>query len=169
MGKYTDEQIYANRVKAVEFLKKGRKKANGALIQGGSRCNIGWLAEAMEIPKDSRSVGFLDGTDYNGDENVENAQAPAELVEMLGLHDENGSIDGDWDDAKDNPFVLAAKKAGYKRKFKDWKTDPNSIIELNDSTGCSIRQFGHILDHMICGGDDTPWKAIGKPKKGKKK
>jgi hypothetical protein len=157
--KYTDEEIYANRVKVVEFLKEGRRKAHGSLIQGGSRCNIGWMAEALELPKNNGY--FVDGNGM-----VNNSSAPEQLVSMLGLNNSSGGLSGNYNDPKKNPFFMALEKAGVKKKPSNWAENPMSIISLNDETGTTIRQLGLILDQMVCGGPGTPWKAIGKkPKK----
>lgn len=147
MDKLSDQEIYDNRLKAVEYLMQpGLKKATGVLenINTGGRCCLGHMCVALGV---ERSEDKLCDPQYRvGFGKVgEHFLAPIELQRLIGL---NGS---DGEAAIDYPLQ---PKGMIKRKYF------YTLSELNDESRISSQSIGKYLKSVILGGPNTPWIKI---------
>lgn len=128
----TREEILANRMKWVKFLKQPkRKKAIGVLDSGGGhRCCLGHGCYVLGVerrPNPFVTNAFLYGEDFA------DTLAPDEFVEMVGLYDEEG-----------HPL----------------DTGP-SLAARNDSTKMTPQQIGAWIEERITGEQpDSPFKPL---------
>lgn len=132
---YTREEIYANRLKWIEFLLvPGRKKAISVLDEGnGYRCCLGHACFVLKLTR-TKNV-HLDGNFYYDNEGE---VAPSKLIEMVGLWDENGT--------SDNRVPLIGQE--------------NNLASLNDETDATPKEIGEYLMTVIEGGIDTPFRPL---------
>lgn len=158
MTKYTHKQIYENRLKAIEYLKKpSLRKAREVLRDSkGGRCCLGHMCDALDIFSESRkaiintySTEPFSLIHYHfGKEGAESA-APVELVDMLGLHDDVGGT-------KNNDEYLNFSKVDEIPNYKSIGT----LAMLNDYYRVSPQSIAKYLESVIMGGDNTPWIKI---------
>lgn len=138
--KYTDQEIYENRLRAVKYLQKPElKKAVGRLeseIKDGSKCCLGHMCTALEVHRKIDDKGVVH---YGG--SLERYEAPRELIDALGLSDEAGSAIGKLVLDMSNEEVM-------------------SLAALNDDTDITTQEIGKYLEQVIMGGEGTPWKEI---------
>ena len=131
----TDEQIYHNRVKAINWLlDPSRVKAKSALrstVDEG-RCCLGHMCDALEVPS-FYNEGNGDW-EYGAEKNT--ALAPNELIEAIGLNSPQGTI-------SDGKF-----KGGV------------MLSAINDRTDATPQEIGKYLQSVIMGGKGSPWRKI---------
>jgi hypothetical protein len=164
---YSDEEIYANRVKVVEFLKSDKvKKAYGSLgydgPDGRTCCAIGAMCEALDVSKeygewlsdDKKIRSVMYGVSR------ETGKAPSELAFALGMTDMLGAINVNQVENAAvwfSQFIDRTPTSGLSLFGDSLRT---AITELNDKTDLTLPEIGEILDHMVCGGPGTPWEAL---------
>lgn len=136
----TDQEIYDNRMKWIEYLKRPETKKHSGELEdfddNESRCCLG---HACHI--------FSPETRYvSGDEVKYGSSAKVPdlgICGMLGLHDDCGSVRSEIPiDTISNHNELTA------------------LTELNDGTEATPQEIGAYLESVIMGGDDTPFKKI---------
>lgn len=148
---YTDQEIYDNRVKAIEqLLDPSSRKAIGKLEDGrheNTRCCLGHFCHVL-IPE-KRSIDIL--YDDNGDVNLINidygdgtAFPPDSIMEMLGLYDRDGSC---GDRGNFDPTNIMG-------------TTCTSLAGVNDGTDKTPQEIGEYLLANIMGGINTPFRPI---------
>jgi hypothetical protein len=136
----TRDQILENRKKAIAFLKEpARRKAQRWLDLGyGRRCCLGHMCFALEIEHKQVKVNGRIGYGHM----FEDISAPQELVDLLGLWDDNGGNKSCFDVGKLRGQEL-----------------PN-LTCMNDDTEMTPQQIGEYLETVIEGGDDVPFKPL---------
>lgn len=138
-------EVLANRLKWIDFLEvKSRRKTTGWLDDGnGKRCCLGHACYVLGIEKTKNEH---DGGRfrYAG----ETAEAPQELIDMVGLWSTLGS-------AEANAFL----------KIRDEEYE--SLAAANDGNnsdmtgkGQSPQAIGSYLRTVINGGSDTPFTPL---------
>jgi hypothetical protein len=138
MSTLSDKEIYANRLKAVAYLKQPHlRKASGVLERpDGSCCCFGHMCNALAIPKEVKTNGgiYFEGT-FDG-------TAPDTLISKLGMFDSFGRTGNGFDiiNTEQEPIVC--------------------LVDLNDLTDMTPQQIGEYLESVIMGGTSTPWKSI---------
>lgn len=143
MTEYTRAEIFANRQKWIDYLKRPEtKKANGVLEYASTpeyRCCLGHACHVLNIPRFED-----DGTVYYGTsahESIPRDNAffmPIEGVEMLGLWDNEGKALGS----------IWMQNQHY-----------TTLAQVNDSSLYmnSPQEIGEYLQSVIEGGTDTPF------------
>jgi len=158
----TREQVLENRKIWINFLKKkDRKKAYGALDEGGGkRCCLGHACYVLGIERRN------DGPDhpiYYGAK-LEDAFAPDELIEAVGLWDNDGSVrSGPSFHIKGKQFQSLAA-ANDAETVYDYDEEDNVVMSDFNATP---QQIGAYLESVIQGGDNTPFIPLSKYKKAK--
>jgi hypothetical protein len=144
MAKITHQQMYENRLKAVEYLEQPQlRKAREQLRDNkGGRCCLGHMCDAFPeaISTEKNGGQWLYGKDK------EPARAPKELVDLLGMYT---SIGGTKD------FNMFMNDKG---EYPFGNTP--SLAEVNDQMRVSPQAIGKYLRSVILGGPNTPWKKI---------
>lgn len=143
---YTREQIRENRMKWINFLMtKGRKKTKGTLDKGdGKRCCLGHACFILGITK--RISTTSNKIYYGGEE----AFAPSDLVDKVGLWTNDGSTDDMV------PFtIIPRRKPTLKLEF-------DNLAGANDSEEYEISPYdiGTYLLTVIDGGPHTPFRPL---------
>jgi len=146
----TRSEVLANREKWVNFLMvKGRKKAKFVLDSTQSaRCCLGHGAYVLNVKR------FKGNGDFTYGEEGENAAAPEELVELVGLWDQDGSCGNQHlkININDVDFLsLTEVNDGYTYEYSRIPTEHD---------GLSPRQIGTYLKSVIEGGTNTLFKPL---------
>lgn len=133
-------EILANREKAISFLEgAGRRRVAGTLDKGdGRRCCLGHMSYALEILRHRRYDG---GWSYGEDNEVD--VAPQELIDLLGLWNEDGT------------GIRVISKDG-----DDYNRVINCLTELNDNAEWGANRIAKMLRPMINGGEGTPFRPL---------
>ena len=134
----TDQEIYSNRLKWIEYLKRPETlKAQEELESFNDpefRCCLGHACHVLAPEtRTLRKYRVL----YGGQESY----LPEALVEALGLYSNSGDL-----------HFGEIKIAGFPNK--------HNLSELNDSTDITPQEIGAYLESVVIGGDDTPFKKI---------
>lgn len=137
--KLDDALVYKNRLTVIEYLKDpARKKAVGKLRAGGAdgeddrRCCLGHMCDVLGIEAEwSAEYGIWA---YN----AEGAVAPDSVVRAVGLYTNIGAV--------------PSRNRLPSGKF--------ALSSTNDDTGYTPQMIGQMLEDMILGGPDTPWRKI---------
>lgn len=145
MTDYTRAEILANREKWIAFLEvPSRRKAKAVLDAGdGKRCCLGHGCYVLGVKKSKND------NEYSKEEAVylygeeDDAYAPQQFVDMVGLTDNGGSFDP-----------------------KDFDGEEYSgLVELNDGSagggkGYSPQFIAKYLRSVIKGGEGAPFKPL---------
>lgn len=136
----TDQEIYDNRLKWIEYLKRPETKKHTDALEDSKnpdcRCCLGHACHVL-IPG-LRETCHGD-VYYSG----EDAYLPEELVKLLGMHSFAGG-------AKAESGLNTDKDLG---SIKD-------LSYLNDAREITPQEIGAYLESVIMGGDDTPFEKI---------
>lgn len=151
---FTDAQIYENRLKTVEHLKRpDLEKHTGEMADFNNpkaRCCLGHMCDALGIPAKtySEDEALVANKRYDTVYYQETSTyMPKWAVEALGLHDFRGCIP----ETPENTPMARHDRFG----------DPiEGLSHLNDATDTTPQQIGAYLETVIMGGMDTPWRAL---------
>lgn len=141
--KLTQVQILKNRIIATEYLlTPGLKKTIGMLGRaGGSRCCLGHMCDALNVPKSLAKNPLGNYYVYGKIGETNSGFLPKSVMESLGMYTRAGC-------SGNNELMKIDKFAEVK------------LTKLNDETSIRPQQIGQYLKDNILGGDRTPWKKL---------
>lgn len=136
-------EILANRLKWINFLKNPKRKKVEGFLDGGNgyRCCLGHGAYCLGISRQENNDIYTYGSFH------EKEVAPSELIELVGLWDNQGSIKNalSYICLNDDVPIL-------------------DLTSLNDNTEYSPQQIGDYLNSVIEGGEHTPFRPLSEYK-----
>jgi hypothetical protein len=145
---YTDDEILANRKKIIAYLRKpGLHKAQGVLRgRGRARCCLGHMCDVMGVASVFDDVN--EQWKYEGDA----YSLPDSIKDALGMF----SHSGHFKVVKEYPDYFRLDDANH------WfrKNPYSSLVALNDDSNIRPSEIADILEPMILGGSQTPWRRI---------
>lgn len=126
-------EIKENRLKWAKFLmEKGRKKAEGLLDKGnGERCCLGHGCYILGIKREHDKISNV----YYYGRQSEDAHAPDEFIQAVGLWDHAGITNG-------------TPNKGH------------SFVSMNDNEGMSPYEIGQYILDNIEGGSGTNFRPL---------
>jgi hypothetical protein len=134
----TDQEIYDNRMKWIEYLKRPKTIKGIEELESYNnpecRCCLGHACHVLS--PETRTLGKYRVL-YGGQQSY----LPEALVEALGLYSNSGDLN-----------FGEIKIAGFPNK--------HNLADLNDSTDITPQEIGAYLESCVIGGDDTPFKKI---------
>lgn len=134
----TDQEIYSNRLKWIEYLKRPETlKAHEELesyTDPEFRCCLGHACHVLA--PETRKLA-----EYTVKYDEQDSYLPEALIETLGLYSGSGDLP-----------LGAISIEGF--------PEQKCLAELNDRTDITPQEIGAYLESVIMGGDDTPFKKI---------